>query len=138
MIPFENINDINFRMQRIFSKGNSEDQTGWQLFLDGQERVTFRINATSFNTGIIANDGQLNHFFLTCDGSGGTLRLYWQGVQVSTGTLPAYNIDNSGNMSIGVYSDLFNPDFVGQMDGVRLYDRALTASEVQDLYLTKI
>lgn len=117
----------------VFSKGNSEDQTGFVMTINGSERGTFRLNQFSFITPGTINNGVFRHLFFTSSGTGGTGRLYLDGTQVATGACPSYNFDSSGNMVMAVYSNLFTPNFNGSIDGVRFYDYEVSAGIVSDL-----
>lgn len=113
-----------------FSKGSSEDGTGFSFGLDISERGAFRINAFSFQTPGAINTGVFVHLMFTSSGSAGTLKVYLNGIQVDSDPLPSYNLNAAGNMSIAVFSDLFTPSFNGSIDGIRFYDRALNAATV--------
>jgi hypothetical protein len=69
--------------------------------------------------------------------NGSTMRIYYNGVMDSGASSTSITIGNDaysaligGFMGAGGYEDAWN----GQLDEIRLYDRALSASEIQDLY----
>lgn len=70
----------------------------------------------------------------TYDGS--TMNLYLDGVSQSTKTNSPLNTGSS-NLVIGSYIQSSNY-FNGQLDEVRIYNRALTAAEVQQIYLAEV
>ncbi|MEM1951544.1 MAG: phospholipase D-like domain-containing protein, partial [Candidatus Nitrosocaldus sp.] len=79
------------------------------------------------------NDGQWHYAVVTYDGS--TLRLYVDGQQVSSlntnGAAPA---TDTMPLTIGKNSSTNSRYFIGDIDEVRIYNRALTAQEVNDAY----
>ncbi len=80
------------------------------------------------------NDGQWHYVVLTYDGS--TLRLYVDGSLVSSlstnGAVPDYNWDTP--LTIGKNSLDNSRYFIGDIDEVRVYNRALNAQEVSDAF----
>ncbi|MEM4400525.1 MAG: phospholipase D-like domain-containing protein [Candidatus Nitrosocaldus sp.] len=84
------------------------------------------------------NDGQWHYAVVTYDGS--TLRLYVDGQQVSSlntnGAAPDYNWNTP--LTIGKNSNGSNRYFIGDIDEVRIYNRALTAQEVDDAYSKRV
>jgi hypothetical protein len=68
------------------------------------------------------------HLATTYDGS--VLRLYVNGVQVSTGAVSGSIATSANALRIGGNS-IWNEWFKGLIDEVRVYDRALTAAQVQ-------
>ncbi|MEM2566488.1 MAG: phospholipase D-like domain-containing protein [Candidatus Nitrosocaldus sp.] len=80
------------------------------------------------------NDGQWHYAVVTYDGS--VLRLYVDGSLVSSlntnGAVPDYNWNTP--LTIGKNSLDNSRYFIGDIDEVRVYNRALTAQEVNDAY----
>jgi hypothetical protein len=74
------------------------------------------------------------HLAATFDGA--TLRLYVNGVQVAsqarTGTL------TTSNAVLTIGHNIFGERFIGRIDEVRIYNRALTAAEIQTDMVTPI
>lgn len=68
---------------------------------------------------------------------GATVRLYVDGTEVGSGTpRPAgitYNLVDDNDLLIGHYDWCANLDYEGDVDDVRVYDRALTAQELKTL-----
>ncbi len=91
----------------------------------------FEIAGTAVTGGAVSTDW--THVTATWDG--GWIRLYVDGIEVDsrarTGSLPT----SSGDLVIGGQDDGTH-NFEGVVDEVRLYDRALSASEVMDLATT--
>jgi len=72
--------------------------------------------------------GTYTHLAMT--GDNGSLAAYIDGSQVGTGTYPSTTV--TSELGIGQTADR---EFTnGQIDDVRIYNRALTASEVSDIY----
>jgi hypothetical protein len=69
-----------------------------------------------------------SHLAATYDGS--TLRLYVNGTQVSSQTIAGSILGSSGPLRIGG-NTVWGEWFKGSIDDVRVYDRALSAAEVQ-------
>ena len=119
------------------SKDASGTGNGWLI---GGKSLTTQFGVTSPSVASIAYDptpatiGKWYHGVVTVDGSG-NWTVYTNGVQVATGSsapnsAATYSfrigVDNGG-VSLGAY-------FPGVLDDVRIYNRALSASEVMRLY----
>src|SRR5262249_8731703 len=70
------------------------------------------------------------HLTLTYNGS--TLTLYRNGVAVATSTASGTLSPNSGTLQIG--ASQFGEYFKGLIDEVRIYNKALSATEIQTIY----
>jgi hypothetical protein len=120
--------------QRFISKATDTSEQGhyWMLGQMGN-RLRFRLKAGGTTTTLIASSGNLAvgtwyHTAAVYDGS--TMRLYLNGAEVgSTSKSGAVNTSTSVPVNIGRSPDGSN-FFRGSMDAVRLYNRALTASEI--------
>src|SRR5690606_13794490 len=88
---------------------------------------TYRVNATSS----YPTNGTWQHLVGTYDGT--RMRLYVNGVEQGSKAGPASIGVNSLPLGIGAESDGYRP-LKGAVDGVRMYDRALTAAQVTALY----
>src|SRR5262249_39217873 len=77
--------------------------------------------------------GQWTHVAGTYDGS--TVRLYVNGAQVGTGTSAPGAIAPSAN-ELDIGHDPANPDraYAGLIDPAQVFNRALSASEIQSIY----
>ena len=81
---------------------------------------------------VAQNDGQWHH--LVGVKSGSSSILYLDGVQVATGVgTQASMYNSSGNVTIGASSNNAS-NFDGQIDGVSIFDYALSSSQVTTLY----
>jgi Concanavalin A-like lectin/glucanases superfamily/Bacterial Ig-like domain/Bacterial Ig domain len=72
--------------------------------------------------------GQWQHLAATYDGT--TARFYIDGTQVASRSV-SYSIGNSDTWRIGAYGSPVGGFFDGSIDDVRIYNRALSATEVQ-------
>ena len=86
--------------------------------------------STSANT---YSDGQWHYGVVTYDGS--TVRLYVDGAQVATKSTTG-TPDNSGTQPVRVGANFLTQDrfFIGNVDEVRVWNRALSSSEVADAF----
>jgi len=98
--------------------------------------VYFRMfNITNYSPKIIPIE--LNIFYnITCVYDNGTMRNYINGVQEGSGTVQNIDITTSGSrtLRVGRRSNNFG-SFPGNIAQVSIYNRALTASEIQQNYL---
>lgn len=85
-------------------------------------------NPTSINP---VDDNLWHHGIYTYDGS--TLTCYLDGVYQSSQSVTL--AIGAGNFAIGYRKPYNDGYWIGSLDEVRVYDRALTAAEVQSLYL---
>ncbi|HUN79214.1 MAG TPA: LamG domain-containing protein [Solirubrobacteraceae bacterium] len=77
-------------------------------------------------------NGQWHNVIGTYDGS--IVRLYLDGREIGSGTPDsapiAYNLQTSDELSIGAYPWCPSSDFAGEIDEVKVFDRALGAQEI--------
>src|SRR3989344_4660568 len=126
---------------RFISKANSTSEQGhyWMLGQtnSGGDKLRFRLKAGGSTQTLIASSGDLPlntwfHAIATYDGS--TMRLYKDGIEVgSVAKLGTIDIDTTIPANIGRNPDGSN-HMDGAMDDVRIYNRALTVSDIQALY----
>ncbi len=94
-------------------------------------------NRTEFGSGIAA--GQIDTvgrwYHVAGIFSPGSLSLYVDGALIGTGSTAVTSISNtSDNLNIGRHNTGSEP-FPGSIDDVRIYNRALSAAEIKQLYL---
>src|SRR5215213_6947207 len=90
---------------------------------------------TSANT---YNDGQWHHGVVTFDNPNNIVRLFVDGIQIGT-LSTASNPDNTGSQPLriaGNAQSLTEDFFVGQLDEVGVWNRALTSAEITSLMNT--
>ncbi|MFQ6026036.1 MAG: LamG-like jellyroll fold domain-containing protein [Dehalococcoidia bacterium] len=125
----------------ILRKGSTASGADWYKLeiINSTQTFRFDINTSEkLTTAVVSpgsyNDGQWHHVAGVRDVEGGQLRLYVDGQLVDTEVDPGGSTDNPSNLAIGS-KDTLNDDFMhGSLDEVAIYDRALTAQEVLDLY----
>ena len=126
---------------RFISKANSTSEQGhyWMLGQtnSGGDKLRFRLKAGGSTQTLIASSGDLPlntwfHAIATYDGS--TMRLYKDGIEVgSVAKLGTIDIDTTIPANIGRNPDGSN-HMDGAMDDIRIYNRALSTSDIQALY----
>ncbi|HTH21619.1 MAG TPA: LamG-like jellyroll fold domain-containing protein [Nitrososphaeraceae archaeon] len=116
----------NFMLKLNNTPFQNEVEGGFEDSSGGEHKV--------FTDGATWNDGQWHHTAYTYDGT--ILRLYMDGVQVHTRDDNATPETNAHDLSIGY--DVDNPDdkryWVGDLDEIRVWNTALTAEEIQELF----
>jgi hypothetical protein len=129
----------------VFTRGdNRPGYDPYTISMDGHHTVVFQICSDSGeNVDVRANDipyGEWTHVAGTLDGDTGMLRLYTNGMlaaEKETSIRPIGELigDRSPGVGIGNVNDGFNNfPFVGDIDEVALYNRALSAKEVGAIY----
>jgi phosphodiesterase/alkaline phosphatase D-like protein len=95
----------------------------------------------SRTTGVSASDGGWHHIVVTWRSSDGQLIFYKDGLPVFSGTLQAgYSMTSGGCLVIGQDQDSLcggfeiSQAFLGTIDEVHIYNIALSAAEISDLY----
>ncbi|MCW5844141.1 MAG: tandem-95 repeat protein, partial [Caldilinea sp.] len=135
-----------YATQDIIKKATNGGTNGYELSLattkaDASSRkVFFRINqVTSGDTYRINSateypiDGSWMHVAATFDGT--TMRLYINSVLESSMELPAGTTIAANNLPVGIGAQSDGQRwFMGWLDEARIYSRALSLEEIQDLY----
>jgi HKD family nuclease len=98
-------------------RGGFEESTGTDIFVTSPNRY---------------NDGNWHYAVVTYDGS--VLRLYVDGQQVASLNTNAMPATDTMPLTIGKNSSSNSNYFIGDIDEVRVYNRALSAQEVSDAY----
>jgi hypothetical protein len=126
---------LDFSVEKgIVTKGGGWGTQGWSLFTDSSMKPKFIISNAAGDTEIVSpNALPLNTWRLvaaTYDGS--NLRLYENGVQVA-GPVASTRIPGGNyNVAIGRLVQLGSNNYIpAQIDEVRVYNRALTAADIQ-------
>ena len=125
---------------------NDYDRTnvrGWQLSTDDTNQLAvYNIRIVGnyryiYSTGLI-NDGIWHHAVAIIMGNGSDIDLYLDGVDQGSSTLVGTGVSQlyfgDGNVIIGRQSTPSERYFNGSIDGVRVYNRALSAAMVLQLY----
>lgn len=136
------LNNVNATAHRIVSKLGVSGQRGWELVLDDDPDNNLLMRISSNGTTIIDAkqavkfDGVGRWVFVAGTYVPGTsLNIYRDGVLVASNTasIPASQFNSNQNVNIGRGPVGYSP-FNGKIDDVRIYNRALSAAEIQSLY----
>lgn len=117
---------------KLFSAGHP----GFVFFADSSGDVNFLVDDGDTDGFVSASgllDGNWHHIVWVRDGN--RYDLYADGLLVDFDTEPLLSISNSENLKFGA-SDASSGDYDGSLDDIRLYDRGLTASDVDELFAT--
>lgn len=128
------LNSSELSLRNIISTGSGADDGSLTIrtTISGKLQIrSFNQNRTS--TAVVA-DGTNTFFCISCDGSGLPVRIYINGVIDSTQTASSYNLTDQGVLVIGARGDNTSGRWAGMLDGVRLYDRAITEPECTALF----
>lgn len=120
---------------RVVTRQDLTDFHGWTLRFDQDNSFRWRVNGDSSIVDTFANKPTLNnwvHAVGTVD-ENGNLRCYANGVLRDEGSSPG-NYNTNADVGIGARAGDRNSPFDGKIDDVRIYNRALSPSEVQQLY----
>ena len=113
----------------VDKRDNSND--GFDLYINNQSRLFIRINDTTLSGSLTVADGNWHHVAGVYDGS--TMRLYVDGVADGTRNIGAVSLSTTAPLLLGENYARGNSFYAGTLDDVRVYSRALTAVEIDDL-----
>ncbi|MHC4586285.1 MAG: LamG domain-containing protein [Planctomycetota bacterium] len=129
-----------FDRRRIVNKSRSghAPYTGIEFYMDPPGIVHFRpkdnADKATVMTTTSVNDG-FWHFLVGVADRDGDLRIYHNGILEDTASLALVDdINNNVPLAIGRSMDYNGQYFDGTIDDVRIYNRALSAGEIQQLY----
>jgi hypothetical protein len=115
--------------------------SGYHWFVkDGQMGLQMTVNGTAavyFSGATIPNDGNWHFLAVTVNRSANGGRWYIDGNPVGTSFTPiAGNLDNAANMQIAKYTTIPTGEYYlrGALDELEIFERTLTAAEVQGIY----
>ena len=113
-----------------------DDGRAFGVFLDGNDIINFwGCGSKDFNTGVGVTIGEWTHLAVTYDGT--DVRVYKNGEEVGTAvrSLTSITDPNSVKWQVGSGYELDSNGyyFPGGIDDVRVYNRALTSTEISAL-----
>ncbi len=121
---------------RLVGKINNSGLSGVVFFADSAGDVNFFIDdGTSsmslFTSGLL--DGNWHHVVGIRNGN--NFALYADGLLADSGTASLGSVSNTTNLKLGASTSSAG-DYDGLLDDVRLYDRALTTGDIDELFAT--
>ncbi|MDD4062228.1 MAG: LamG domain-containing protein [Candidatus Pacebacteria bacterium] len=131
----------------IKTEGNTNSRVGGKsssghtsFYLYSRFLVSGNGSSQSHTDVVLSEDGVWEHRVGVYNGTAGILKLYVNSVDVTgsiTGTIPTSLYNSSAPFKIGVASTLMTESdahLQGQISDVRIYNRALSATEIQKIY----
>jgi len=127
----------------IFSNGILHGYgNGFNAWLSNKnENIYFNKFPNGTSTGpskaVNINDNLFHNFIFVWDGLTGlsSAKIYHNGSLLATGEVTSTTINSTWNLTFGFSKDSgLNFYFKGMLDDIRLYNRALTETEIQQLY----
>jgi hypothetical protein len=117
----------------------------YTLSIETNGKLTCQVNNGNASSSVAAPVplGQLVHVAATLDDATGSMKLYENGAvvaQTATAVRPFRDLDPASNPGIGIGNangsspSSYNAPFNGLIDELSVYNRALTAGEVQGIY----
>lgn len=117
----------------VIGQKTSDSYNGWQIYQDSGHPGYLDMRITQQNNFLTASTIPTGKWiYVTFTRQGGSLYWYLNGVLNATGT-NAGNISDTASFYIG-YAQTWTAYYSGALDDVRIYNRALSAQEVQQLY----
>lgn len=120
----------------IAKRGTSSTSSiSWQLSLNSSRRLTANIGSTALSGPTTLNVGQWYHVAMVFDGTlpDRRLQLFLNGVPEAFGTVSATTLTHAPSVPVRVgdfTATAVSSSFLGLIDEVRIYDRALTQEEI--------
>ena len=127
--------------QSILSGANGSNDNEYTMFMRYDSgNIRQYVKGEYFDVGSV-NDGQWHHIVVVRDGGSGLAAVF-----IDSGLVGAYEFPTgalsieAGGLLIGREQDCLggcfdtSQDFLGSIDDYRIYDRALTIAEIQQLY----
>jgi hypothetical protein len=121
--------NVNGTYQRLLSYYNN-GPTIWEIAGSGALSIVHD-GTIDFDMGITLTNNSWTHIVVTRQGS--TIIAYKDGIQTAQNTSFSVTFTNDTSVRIG-YATSFDNPYSGSLDDVRIYNRALSAAEVQALY----
>jgi hypothetical protein len=110
-----------------------DNNNEYALYIESNGSIRCYAGASTANMSGVIQVNAWTH--VACTGAGTTLRAYVNGAQVATGILAGIPTSSTTGLTLGSDNPSGNGSrLIGWLDDVRLYNRALSASEVCHLY----
>lgn len=119
-------------LQHTFIIAKNPINTQWALIIEGKGLMKWR--GGGVETNVVCDmpaSGAWHHVVARQEGTTGSL--YVDGVRRASGTLPAIG-NGAGSISFGRFNSGDHWYFNGQIDEVRIYNRALSDKEISELF----
>lgn len=121
----------------IINKDNGANNRNYAVYMNSTGVLSvgssFSGSGVTLGSGVDVDDDAWHHFVYTVD-TNGEQKVYTDGIlrnsRVNSGTL---DIGNTNGIRIGV-NQTTTSDYSGELDEIRIYNRALTPSEANELY----
>jgi hypothetical protein len=126
------------RDQDIVSRARQTSYTGYEFGLTSAGELFFRINPTSSSYAFRTSSGAAiaaniwQHIAVTYDGT--NIRFYKNGALISTVAAGGRLYPTSSSLFIGIYESEEDNQYGGVIDELRIYNRQLSSSELNQLY----
>lgn len=121
-------------LQNTFIIAKNPINTQWALLIGDKGSLKWRGAGVETNVACdIPSNGAWHHIVARQEGTTGSL--YVDGVLRASGTLPGIG-NGAGSISLGRFNSGDHWYFTGKIDDVRVYNRALSASEISELFTT--
>lgn len=107
----------------------------WSFTINGDGKIRHEVESGYIVGTAVVNDGQWHHVALTFAGgdiADALLYVDGQSDAISSVGARTVNTQSGGSMTVGI--DNQNRRFDGDIDELRIYDRALSSSEIQAVY----
>ena len=126
---------VSTSMHVMVTRGTSGDS--WAAYMDSSGRVGFIFDVVSDVALLSSNgydDGQWHYFSSVWDGTDLTVSIDKESLGPVTFSSPLPGQSASYNLSLGSHASNSTFFFNGQLDEVRIYNRALSQDEITSLY----
>jgi prepilin-type N-terminal cleavage/methylation domain-containing protein len=117
--------------QRIVTKRDSGSYW-YSLTLNSTSRIPMIEFSGGVGSGVALSAMSWYHLVATRDGATGVAKIYINGTLANSGSGWGQNLDNTGPLQIGAW--IGGQIWSGLIDEVRIYNRALSDSEIKSLY----
>jgi len=112
----------------------SQGFSGAGFYIGHSPGGVIRVGDAWINTGVpFPSDSALHHYAVVVDGTAGTSKLYIDGALAASINIAIGTTTGGTDTRFGRQFDPFGEFFNGGIDDVRIYDNALSASEVSAL-----